>query len=117
MPDWSNVLIYNCYSKNNILGSYNDPMQELYNNLNMQVMKEKQPVRTVNAKFASSQTKYNGSLCGKASKEIPGTSLFEILKRSSEQPSVRNRDDSFDLTPLISTFKIPKKPFKMGGRS
>lgn len=80
-------------------------------------MKEKQPVRTVNAKFTSSQTKFNGSLCGKASKEIPGTSLFEILKRSSERPSVRNRDDSFDLTPLISTFEIPKKPFKMGGIS
>lgn len=83
----------------------------------MQVMKEKQPVRTVTAKFTSSQTKVNGSQCGKASKEIPGTSLFEILKRSSEQPSLRNHDDSFDLSPLISTFKIPKQPFKMGGRS
>lgn len=81
------------------------------------IMKEKQSVRTVTAKFSSSQTKFNGIQYGKASKETHGTSLFEILKRSSEQSSVRNHDDSFDLDPFISTFRIPKNPIKMGGRT
>lgn len=82
------------------------------------VSRESRPTRNATAKFSSSQSKFSSQKGETASEKAPNTSLFEILKRSSSQSYACNQDSMTDLPKsMFASFRIPKKPMKMEGKS
>ncbi|XP_059637391.1 uncharacterized protein LOC132279432 [Cornus florida] len=79
---------------------------------------ENRSTRNVTAKFSSSQSKSSTQSKKIAAETVSGTSLFEILKRSSSlQSNPCNQDSMVGLTQTVfASFKIPKKPIKVEGR-
>ncbi|KAK1350240.1 transcriptional regulator ATRX [Heracleum sosnowskyi] len=76
------------------------------------VAKEIRPTQKATAKFTSSQAKSFTQSSQIVAETTPGTSLIEILKRSSMQSTTCNQDNMVGMTQtIISAFKIPKKPF------
>ncbi|KAL2455009.1 hypothetical protein Fot_57994 [Forsythia ovata] len=82
------------------------------------ISRESRPTRNVTAKFSSSQSKFSSRNGDTASEKASSTSLFEILKRPSSQSHVCNQDSMTDLSKsMFASFRIPKKPMKIEGRS
>ncbi|KAK1391403.1 otolith matrix protein OMM-64 [Heracleum sosnowskyi] len=82
------------------------------------VAKEIRPTQKATAKFTSSQAKSFTQSSQIVAETTPGTSLIEILKRSSMQSTTCNQDNMVGMTQtIISAFKIPKKPVKLEGRT
>lgn len=81
------------------------------------ISKEKQPMRTVTATVTSSQTRFSSQYRSTSAVRASGASLFEILKRSSIRSMSCNRDDPVDLSHVLATFRVPKKPIKIEGRN
>ncbi|KAK4429171.1 hypothetical protein Salat_1217300 [Sesamum alatum] len=81
------------------------------------VSKEVRPTRTVTAKYSNTQTKMSNQTRDAAAETVSRTSLLEILKRSSSQSRLCNQETTVDLTKSIFTFRAPKKPTKIEGRS
>ncbi|CAI9763709.1 unnamed protein product [Fraxinus pennsylvanica] len=82
------------------------------------VSRESRPTRNATAKFSSSQSKFSSQKGETASEKASNTSLFEILKRSSSQSHACNQDSMTDLPKsMFASFRIPKKPMKMEGKS
>ena len=82
----------------------------------MQISKEK-PMRTVTATVTSSQAKFSSQYRSTSGVRASGASLFETLKRSSIRSMSYNRDDPVDLSHVLATFRVPKKPIKIEGRN
>ncbi|KAL3514624.1 hypothetical protein ACH5RR_027341 [Cinchona calisaya] len=81
------------------------------------ISKENRPTRTVTATLTSSQAKFSSQYRNPSASRASGASLFDVLKRSSIQPMSCNRDDPVDLSHVLATFKVPKKPIKIEGRN
>ncbi|KAK2988737.1 hypothetical protein RJ640_021002 [Escallonia rubra] len=80
------------------------------------IPKGSRPTRNVTTKFSSSQAKSSTQVAKVVPETAPGTSLFEVLKRSSVQSNTCNPDTRVDLTQSVfAAFKIPKKPTKIEG--
>ncbi|XP_027093237.1 uncharacterized protein [Coffea arabica] len=80
------------------------------------ISKEK-PMRTVTATVSSSQAKFSSQYRSTCGVRASGASLFETLKRSSIRSMSYNRDDPVDLSHVLATFRVPKKPIKIEGRN
>ncbi|CDP07536.1 unnamed protein product [Coffea canephora] len=80
------------------------------------ISKEK-PMRTVTATVTSSQAKFSSQYRSASGVRATGASLFETLKRSSIRSMSYNRDDAVDLSHVLATFRVPKKPIKIEGRN
>ncbi|KAM0011960.1 hypothetical protein Hdeb2414_s0057g00757891 [Helianthus debilis subsp. tardiflorus] len=74
--------------------------------------------KRVTVKYKSSQSQGGSSTqTTNLVSESSSTSFFEILKRSSAQPSVHKNDHKVELSQSVfEAFKIPKKPIKIQGR-
>ncbi|KAL1822094.1 hypothetical protein ACET3Z_008872 [Daucus carota] len=82
------------------------------------VAKEIRPTQKSTAKFTSSQAKSVTRSSQIVAETNSGTSLIEILKRSTMQSTSCNQDNMVGMTQTIfSAFKIPKKPVKVEGRA
>ncbi|XP_052202927.1 uncharacterized protein LOC127808431 [Diospyros lotus] len=84
------------------------------------ISRENRPTRNGTAKFSSSQSKRSAqsSESKSAAETSTGTSLFEILKRSSVQSNGCNQEGLVGLTQTVfAAFKVPKKPIKIEGRN
>ncbi|KAL6511746.1 hypothetical protein OROGR_021343 [Orobanche gracilis] len=82
------------------------------------VSEETRPTRYLTAKYSNSQTKYSSQSRDVTVETSSRNSLLEILKESSSRShQVCNKDTSVDLTKSIFTFRAPKKPTKIEGRS
>ncbi|KAK3038131.1 hypothetical protein RJ639_029585 [Escallonia herrerae] len=80
------------------------------------IPKGSRPTRNVTTKFSSSQAKSSTQVARVVPETAPGTSLFEVLKRSSVQSNTCNPDTTVDLTQSVfAAFKIPKEPIKIEG--
>ncbi|CAA3024783.1 Hypothetical predicted protein [Olea europaea subsp. europaea] len=82
------------------------------------ISRESRRTRNATAKFSSSQSKFSSQKGETASEKASNTSLFEILKRSSSQSHACNQESMADLPKsMFASFRIPKKPMKMEGKS
>ncbi|KAK1350239.1 hypothetical protein POM88_054675 [Heracleum sosnowskyi] len=78
------------------------------------VAKEIRPTQKTTTKFTSSQAKSFTQSSQIVAEITSGTSLIEILRRSSMQSTTCNQDNMVGKTQtIISAFKIPKKPVKL----
>ncbi|KAK9270716.1 hypothetical protein L1049_026299 [Liquidambar formosana] len=79
---------------------------------------EIRPTRTTSAKFSGSQLKTCTQNTKIAAETISDTSLFEILRRSSQQLNQCPRDETVGRTQTVfAAFKLPKKSIKIEGES
>lgn len=86
--------------------------------LNMQIQRENQPKRPASAKFSNSQTKASTQNTRSVAEMKSGTSLFEILRRSSLQSEQCTRDSMVVQTESVfAAFKLSKKPIKTEGKA
>ncbi|GFS46505.1 hypothetical protein Acr_00g0102660 [Actinidia rufa] len=84
-----------------------------------EIPRENRPARNATAKFHSSQSKFSTQSTKDNVEAVSGgTSLFEILKRSSMQSNVCKQDTMVGLTQTVfSAFKIPKRKLKIEERT
>ncbi|KAM4129694.1 hypothetical protein ACJW30_01G043600 [Castanea mollissima] len=82
------------------------------------IQRENQPKRPASAKFSNSQTKASTQNTRSVAEMKSGTSLFEILRRSSLQSEQCTRDSMVVQTESVfAAFKLSKKPIKTEGKA
>nr|XP_023903976.1 mitotic apparatus protein p62-like [Quercus suber] len=82
------------------------------------IQRENQPKRPASAKFSNSQTKASTQNTRSVAEMKSGTSLFEILRRSSLQSEQCTRDSVVVQTESVfAAFKLSKKPIKTEGKA
>lgn len=79
----------------------------------MQIQRETRPTRPPSAKFSSSQIKTSTQNTKSVAEMKSGTSLFEILRRSSVRSEHPTQEDRVVQTESVfAAFKLAKKPLK-----
>ncbi|XP_075674147.1 uncharacterized protein LOC142643414 [Castanea sativa] len=82
------------------------------------IQRENQPKRPASAKFSNSQTKASTQNTRSVAEMKSGTSLFEILRRSSLQSEQCTQDSMVVQTESVfAAFKLSKKPIKTEGKA
>ncbi|CAI9116720.1 OLC1v1017949C2 [Oldenlandia corymbosa var. corymbosa] len=81
------------------------------------IFKETQVTRNSSATFSSSQAKFSSQYRNTTTIRSSSASLIDILKRASTQSAIPNNGDPVDLTHVLATFKVPKKPIRVDVRS
>lgn len=84
----------------------------------MQIQRENQPTKPASAKYSNSQTKASTQNTKSVAEMKSGTSLLEILRRSSLQSEQCNQDNIVVQTESVfAAFKLSKKPIKAEGKA
>lgn len=82
------------------------------------IQNETRPKRTASAKFSSSQSKFSTQNTKVAVEKTSGTSLFEILRRSSLQSNSCPQDNVVgENQSVFAAFRLTKKSIKVEGRT